>query len=124
VEVKKSQIPVEARSYTLRTKDDHWLGQIVLTSDGMFSGVTEYGNMSFAWRGFGDRDFREFILELGVDYFSSKMFIGASYAFGTSSKNTKACDRFTQHILPALKEALREEMGVIPAEGMAGGGVR
>lgn len=43
----------KSKSYTLRGEHGEWLGQIVLTSNGMFSSVTDYGNLSYAWRAFG-----------------------------------------------------------------------
>ena len=99
---------IKAKSYTLTTANGDWLGQVVLTTDGMFSGVTDYGNMSYAWRHFGT-DFREFILKLEVDYFGSKLSTGMAY-IAYSRKVTKACERFAEEILPALQEALRQEI--------------
>lgn len=96
--------------YHLRADHGGWLGQIVLTSDGMFSGVTDWGNLSFAWRAFGEGDFRDFILKLGPDYFSGKMAIGLSYGIGTSKKIDAHCDRFTMMILPPLKTAIRAQL--------------
>ena len=58
-----------SKSYTLRSDNGAWLGQVVLTSDGLFAAVTEYGNFSFAWRNFGGDDFRKFMCNLSVDYF-------------------------------------------------------
>ena len=114
-EAPKEKKQVLAWNYSLRDNKG-WLGQIVLTSDGMFAAVTDWGNMSFAWRAFGAGvDFRDFILSLGPDYFSSKMATGAAYAFGTSRKIYTACDKFTMMILPALKDAIRAEK----AEGAA-----
>jgi hypothetical protein len=46
---------VTAESYTLRTESGQWLGQVVLTSDGMYASVTDWGNLSFAWRSIGDQ---------------------------------------------------------------------
>lgn len=100
---------VTARSYSLRTESGGWLGQIVLTSDGMFSSVTDYGNMSFAWRAYGDKDFRQFITGLNVSYFGGKMYQGMAYmTYG--KKYEKACMRFAEEILPALQKALKEEL--------------
>lgn len=98
---------IKSKSYTLRNENG-WLGQIVLTSDGMFAAVTDYGNLSYAWRHFGE-DFREFILNLNVSYFGSKMQNGLSY-IAHSRKTETACDRFAEHILPALQKVLREEV--------------
>lgn len=99
---------VTAESYTLRTKNGDWLGQIVLTSDGAFMSVTDYGNLSFAWRSFGD-DFKKFLIGLDVSYLASKMFNGIADISHT--RNTeKACERFAEKILPPLQKVLREEL--------------
>ena len=93
---------VTAKSYSLRTEDGQWLGQVVLTSDGMFSSVTDYGNLSYAWRSYRDGQFEEFILGLNIEYFGSKLQNGLSY-IAHSNKTRSACLRFAEKILPALK---------------------
>ncbi|GEN74110.1 hypothetical protein [Chryseobacterium lathyri] len=100
---------IKSKSYTLRTENDSWLGQIVLTSDGMFASVTDYGNLSFGWRHTGYDDFRQFILSLNVEYFGGKMYQGNTYIL-YSKKCENACMRFAQKILPALQEALKEDI--------------
>ena len=100
---------VLSRSYTLRGKHGEWLGQIVLTSDGMFSSVTDYGNLSYAWRSFGKEDFRSFIASLNVEYFGSKLFTGMSYIL-YGKKSEQACKRFAEKILPPLQEILKKEI--------------
>jgi hypothetical protein len=97
---------ITAKSYTLRDENGNWLGQVVLTSDGMFASVTDYGNLSYAWRHFGD-DFNDFILHLNVGYFASKMATGMAY-INYSRKTDKACERFAEKILPALQKALKD----------------
>lgn len=99
---------VTVKSYTLRTEGGHWLAQIVLTSDGMFAGVTDYGNLSYAWRAFGD-DFTEFMSSIGVDYFATKMATGMAY-IAHSKKIDKACERFAREVLPPLQKILKEEL--------------
>jgi hypothetical protein len=99
---------IKAKSYTLKDKNGQWLGQIVLTSDGMFSSVTDYGNLSYAWRSFGT-DFRDFILSLETDYFGTKLYTGMTYIlYGKKCKS--ACQIFADKILPALQLALKEEL--------------
>lgn len=100
---------VKARSYTIYTDNGDWLGQIVLTSDGMFASVTDYGNLSFAWRAFGDKDFRQFIIGLNADYFGTKLYTGMSYIL-YSRKCEQACKRAADKILPALQKVLKEEL--------------
>lgn len=108
---------VTAKSYTLYTKSGDWLGQVVLTSDGMFSGVTDYGNLSYAWRAYGE-NFIEFMARIGVDYFATKMATGMSY-IAHSRKIDKACERFAQKILPPLQEILKEELAEIAKESVS-----
>lgn len=98
-----------SRSYTLRGEHGEWLGQIVLTSDGMFASVTDYGNLSYAWRAFGNEDFRSFILSLNTDYFGGKLYAGMSYIL-YGKKCERACQRFAEKILPPLQAVLRAEL--------------
>lgn len=105
---------VTAKSYTLRTDGGHWLAQIVLTSDGMFAGVTDYGNLSYAWRAYGD-DFKKFMCEISPSYFATKLATGMAY-IAYSKKIDKACERFANEVLPALQKILKEEMGMAPCQ--------
>jgi hypothetical protein len=101
---------IESESITLYCNKGKWLGQIVITSDGMISGVTEWGNLSFAWRSFGEKtldNFKDFLLRIDCGYFSTKMFQGISYICHTE-KVSSACDRYAMHILPALQKYLKE----------------
>jgi len=100
---------IKAKSYTIFNKNGGWIGQVVLTTDGMFSAVTEYGNMSFAWRHYGGSDFREFIISLNVDYFGSKMYQGMAYMI-YGKKYEQACNRFAKEILPPLQDVLKKEL--------------
>lgn len=102
---------IKSKSYTLRDEGDNWLGQVVLTSDGMFASVTDWGNLSYAWRSFSreGEDFRKFMSEINVDYFASKLTQGMAY-IAYSKKIDKACERFAEKILPALQKVLKEEL--------------
>lgn len=99
---------VKSRSYTLKGENGQWLGQVVLTDDGLFASVTDYGNLSYAWRAYGD-DFREFLISLDQQYFSSKLYSGMAYIL-YGRKCEKACERFAEKILPPLQEALKREI--------------
>jgi hypothetical protein len=99
---------VKSKSYSLRDERGNWLGQIVLTNDGLFASVTDYGNLSYAWRSYG-KDFREFLISLNTQYFGTKLYTGMSYIlFGR--KCEQACNRFAEKILPPLQKMLREEI--------------
>jgi len=100
---------ITAKSYTLKTETGGWLGQIVLTSDGMFSAVTDYGNMCYAWRHYGEGDFRKFITTLNINYFAGKMYQGMSYMVN-GKKYEQACQRFAEKILPPLQALLKTEI--------------
>jgi hypothetical protein len=100
---------ITAKSYTLRGEQGEWLGQIVLTSDGMFASVTDYGNLSHTWRSFGKGDFRAFIISLNVEYFGSKLYNGMAYIL-YGKKCQEACKRFAEMILPPLQKMLKEEL--------------
>ncbi|MFH1226819.1 MAG: hypothetical protein V1701_02810 [Planctomycetota bacterium] len=100
---------IKSYSYTLRTDRGHWLAQIVLTDDGFFGAVTDYGNFSYAWRAFGD-NFKVFLSELNMSYFAIKMASGLSYSLGGSKKVDKACAIFAEEILPPLQAILKEEI--------------
>jgi hypothetical protein len=99
---------VTADSYLLKDSNGQWLGQVVLTSDGMFSSVTDWGNFSFAWRNFGDGSFKNFMMGLGTDYFASKIYTGMTYII-CNKKVEQACKRYADKILPALQDVLKKE---------------
>lgn len=99
---------IKSKSYTVRGKHGEWLAQIVLTSDGMFASVTDYGNLSFAWRNPGE-DFRRFMATINVEYFGTKLFSGMSYILH-DRKTEKACQKFAEMILPPLQELLKIEL--------------
>ena len=100
---------VTVKSYTLLNDNGTWLGQVVLTSDGMYASVTDYGNFSYAWRRYGLNDFREFLINLNTQYFGDKMYTGLAYIVHTK-KVDQACQRYAEMILPALQKVLREEL--------------
>jgi hypothetical protein len=107
METKNKIKTVTAESITLNDENGNWLGQIVLTSDGMIAAVTDYGNFGYAWRSYGE-NFKKFLCGLNVSYFSNKMSSGMSYvAHGRNID--KAADRFAEHILPVLQKYLMEQ---------------
>lgn len=107
VEMNNSEKKIKAKSYTLVEENGGWLAQVTLTSDGMFAAVSNYGNMSFAWRAFGN-DFIGFLVDLDIDYFATKLYSGNNYiAYG--KKYERAAQRFARKILPPLQEVLKKE---------------
>lgn len=100
---------VKSKSYTLKDENGHWLGQVVLTEDGMFASVTDYGNLSYAWRHYDNLDFRQWLRGISVEYFANKLFTGMAYVSATKQVE-RACKSFAEHILPTLQEALKREI--------------
>jgi hypothetical protein len=97
------------QSYTLFDETGGWLGQILLTSDGMFAAVTDWGNITFAWRSYSGT-FKEFMLHINTEYFAGKMRLGI-LDFSERNKNTEhRCKLFAEKILPALQKVLKEEI--------------
>jgi len=99
---------VKAYSYTLFDDKGHWLGQVVLTNDGFFGSVTDWGNLSFAWRHYGE-DFKKFLCDINNDYFATKMATGMAYIAHSKSVD-KSCGIFANKILPKLQEILKKEL--------------
>lgn len=100
---------ITAKSYELVNEKGGWLGQIVLTSDGMFASVTDYGNFSFAWRCIGGQSFNEFMISLQPDYFARKLMQGM-YNIKRTKELEIAINLFAEKILPALKKVLLAEI--------------
>ena len=91
--------------YQLRTLTNSWLGDVILTSDGCFFARTDWGNFNYHWDSAGD--IREFILRIDGCYFSGKMLISTDER---SKKLEMKCYKFSEKILPALKEAIKKEL--------------
>ena len=100
---------VTAKVYTLYTENGSWLGQVVLTIDGSFMSITDWGNYNYHWSSTGCDDFRQFILKLNTDYFGTKMFQGVCDISYTNKTREKAI-LFSEKILPALQEVLKKEI--------------
>lgn len=103
---------IQSKIFTLNTESGHWLGQVVITSDGMFSSITDYGNFSTVWRAFSSdtsNDFRKFLTSISTEYFAKNIFTSISYIVHTRGVE-KACDRYAEKILPVLQEVLREDI--------------
>lgn len=100
---------VYAQHYELKDERGQWLGDVVLTTNGMYSSVTDWGNFSYKWNSIGKQTFKEFLLGLSEEYFATKIYTGMTYI--EASKGIEgACKRYAQHIFPALQKALRQEL--------------
>jgi hypothetical protein len=102
---------VTSESFTLTKSNGAWLGQIVLTSDGMISGVTDWGNFALSFRSYGKdfNDFKKFICGLDYPYFGTKIYTAMNY-IAANRKFEQACDRIAEKILPELQKVLKESL--------------
>lgn len=101
---------ITAKSYMLLTNNGDWLGQVVLTSDGAFMAITDWGNFNFTWRAYKSLpEFKQFLLRINTEYFARKMMEGMQYvAFGR--KIEQAAVRFAEKVLPSLQDILNKEI--------------
>ena len=91
----------EIYRYDLFNTNEDWLGTVILTKDGLFSAVTDWGN--FANSLLSDNDnLRESILEMDENDFSELV--------ETDMELMDKSDCFSRNILPALKEAIKKEL--------------
>lgn len=101
---------VDSESITLKNDNKNWLGQIVLTSDGAFMSVTDWGNFCFTWRSYGGntlREFKEFLLSINSGYFGCKMAEGIGYIVSARAVEQK-CYVFAEKILPVLQRYIKD----------------
>lgn len=97
------------KRYQLFKENGRWLGEVIITQDGIYTSLTDYGNFCFAWRSTGEKDFRKFLLSLEVGYFGTKMYGGITYiAYG--KKFEKIADTYAEIILPILQKALKADI--------------
>jgi len=61
-------------TYTIRTRDPYtaW-AKLFLDSDGAFAVISDHGNYAYHWSSWGDRDFREFLLDMDDSYLMGKL---------------------------------------------------
>lgn len=96
-------------------KGQGW-GRFILTSDGFFSCVTDYGNYSYWWSSVGEQDFRAFVAGLARDayYVCSKL---CQHPYPYNGEAT--CAAIKHHIIEARKhghmtaEDAREEFDLL-----------
>lgn len=105
--------------YDLKNENGGWLGKVILTDDGMFAAVTDWGNFSYSWSSFGLK-FKDFILSLDETYFANKMVQGMAYVVMNKKVQT-AAKVFAERILPVLKEEIKKEQAAINSDNVIEG---
>jgi len=102
VRISDSNEPKIWRYYFPNEGYEGW-AEVILTSGGYFSAVSDYGNYAYAWRCHGEKDFRMFFLNIETDYVASKLCPRAVY----DGEATKKCIR--EYILDMRKQGLMEK---------------
>lgn len=97
--------------YRLLTERDTWLANVVLTSLGMVAIASDWGNAVHTFTASGERDFRDFILNIYPDYLGQKFATQTQYLNGRSTREIdKRCINLAEKVLPVLKVAIHAEM--------------
>lgn len=68
----------QLRRYNVRGPDGEWLAMVVISDDGFFSTVSDYGTYAYFWSD-AEGCFREFLSRLGSDYYLSKFGVREEY---------------------------------------------
>lgn len=100
---------IKSYVYSLRTDKNSWLAEIVITDDGMISGVTDWGNFAYAWRAFGD-NFKIFLSDIDTSYFADKIISTLPYGVKITKKIKERLYMLAEHILPVLQKVIKEEL--------------
>lgn len=85
------------RLYDVRGDRGQWLGRFIITDDGYFSTVSDYGNYAFWWSHAGSC-FRRFLTNIDAGYLLGKISRSSEY---DGDRTVKAARR---HILEQRKE--------------------
>ncbi len=78
----------QLRRYSVRGPQSEWLATIVISDDGYFSTVSDYGNYAYFWGDAGE-SFRKFLCRLGSDYYLPKFGVRDEYDGGETLKDVK-----------------------------------
>lgn len=100
-------IVMKTKAYKI-LKDGYWLADVVISEEGHFFCISDWGNWNFHWGHSGSGDFRKFLAGLGESYFVGKMQQGMAYVSHTIATQA-AAKRFAANVLPAIKDVLNAD---------------
>jgi len=115
---------IKTYHYTIQSMKGVRIGQVVLTSTGMFSAVSEYGNFACSFPAFLDgkskEDIRYYLTYIDTYALSNTIGEGMGYLINqvTNPKEInvfgrrvyQTCQAFAEEILPRLQDMLRREL--------------
>lgn len=96
------------RRYNLRTEKGAWLGMVVISDDGYFSTVSDYGNYAYWW-GHAEMEFRAFLCQLEPDYLCSKLAPGRVYYGEPTERDVRRTILTSRRRMDLTREEAREE---------------
>lgn len=93
--------------YDVRDDRGNWQARVIITSDGCIFVRSWWGSFAHFWNGPGE-PMREFILGCDAGYLANKL------ENRNEKKPRRGCqtsaEEFCEHVLPRLKEVLREDL--------------
>lgn len=98
----------QLRRYNVRHENGSWLADIVISDDGYFSTVSDYGNYAYAWT-HAEMEFRAFLAKLDADYLIGKIKPGHVYDGPETFKSVKKRICEDRRRLDITAEEAREE---------------
>lgn len=99
---------VQVFMYDLNDEHGDWLARVFLTSDGVYMSYSEFGNFFHYFNAPGKEGIRKFMLGISPGYFGGKL---CEVEWNTAPKKVAAAaTRHAQHVLPALQQAIREQL--------------
>lgn len=99
---------MKLNTYELKKENGDWLGIVILSDDGSYFSLTDWGNFSFHWSIKGEIEFEDFIIRINPDYFAEKMYIGINY-LADGIKIEEKCNRYANKILPVLQKVIIDQ---------------
>ncbi len=85
------------RRYHVKTEGDRWLATVIISDDGYFSTVSDWGSYAYWWSAAGDC-FRSFLTRINPDYLLGKIAPQQSYDGPATCKTVK------RHILDMRRD--------------------
>lgn len=98
--------------YDLRDEKGAWLGCVVISDDGFFSTVSDYGNYAYWWGGAGE-EFRRFLCRLEPDYICGKLSSRHKYDGDATLRGVKRAIVAMRRRMDWTKGEAREEWDLL-----------
>lgn len=102
---------IETAVYYIEDACETYLGQVVITSSGVFTAITDYGNLVVKFNILIGEKFKDYFLCIDNDYFVRMVLATDAFDFtGNKTKISCLIYSFVSVILERLKKMLKEEI--------------